>query len=214
MMRLHGYWRSTASYRVRIALNLKGADYTDVPHDLRGGAQRDAEYLAINPQGLVPALEISGRTITQSLAIMEWLEERYPRPRLLPEGPLGRATVRSMASIICSDVHPLNNLRVLNALRADFAASEDQVNAWIAAWMHHGFSALEPLIEQHGRGFAFGSAPTLADCCLVPQLYAAERFNVNLDAYPRLRAAGETARDRPAFRDAHPDNQPDADPAS
>lgn len=214
MIRLHGYWRSTASYRVRIALGLKGVDYTNVPHDLRLGEQRDPEYLAANPQGLVPALEAPGQTITQSLAIMEWLEERYPRPRLLPAGPLGRAVVRSMVSIICSDVHPLNNLRVLNALRTDLAASEEQVDKWIATWMHAGFSALEQQIARHGRGFAFGSGPTLADCCIVPQIYSAERFGVSLDAYPRLRSAGEAARDHPAFRDAHPDNQPDADPST
>ena len=214
MIRLHGYWRSTASYRVRIALNLEGVEYTNVLHDLRLGEQREPQYLTANPQGLVPMLEVSGQTITQSLAIMEWLEERHPRPALLPDGPLGRATTRSMASIICSDVHPLNNLRVLNALRADFGANDSQVNEWIAAWIHAGFAALEPLIAQHGRGFAFGSGPTLADCCLVPQIYSAERFGVSLEAYPRLRSAGELARDHPAFRDAHPDNQPDADRAT
>jgi maleylpyruvate isomerase len=208
---LHGYWRSTASYRVRIALNLKGVAHDQQTHDLRQGEQRADAYLRLNAQGLVPALEIDGTVLTQSLAILEWLDEAYPSPPLLPSTPDARAVVRAIASVIASDIHPLNNLRVLNTLRGDFAASETQVQAWIARWIDEGFTALERLVERHGGAFAFGDSPTLADCCLVPQLYSAERFAVDLSPFPRLTAAGERARALPAFAAAHPDRQPDAD---
>jgi maleylpyruvate isomerase len=208
---LHGYWRSTASYRVRIALNLKGVAHDQQTHDLRQGEHRADAYLRLNAQGLVPALEIDGTVLTQSLAILEWLDEAYPSPPLLPSTPDARAVVRAMAGVIASDVHPLNNLRVLNALRGDFAASEAQVQAWIARWIGEGFGALERLVEGDGGAFAFGDSPTLADCCLVPQIYSAERFAVDLSPFPRLTAAGARARALPAFAAAHPDRQPDAD---
>jgi maleylpyruvate isomerase len=208
---LHGYWRSTASYRVRIALNLKGVAHDPQTHDLRQGEQRADAYLRLNAQGLVPALEIDGTVLTQSLAILEWLDEVHPAPPVLPATPAARAVVRAMASVIASDIHPLNNLRVLNRLRGDFAASETQVQAWIARWIDEGFTALERLVERHGGAFAFGDSPTLADCCLVPQLYSAERFAVDLSPFPRLTAAGARARALPAFAAAHPDRQPDAD---
>lgn len=210
-MILHGYWRSGTSYRVRLALALKGIAYRHATVDLLAGEQQGKAYRALNPQALVPALEADdGTVLTQSPAILEWLEERFPEPPLLPANPDGRAVVRAMASLVACDIHPLNNLRVLNALRADFAADADAVKGWIARWIADGFSALERMVAMHGRGFAWGDRPTLADCNLVPQLYAAERFQVDLAPFPRLVAVGEAARAHPAFRAAHPDRQPDA----
>ena len=211
-MKLHDYWRSGASYRVRIALNLKGLPYTQIGHDLRTGAQRAADYIAINPQGLVPALEFGDGIVTQSMAILERLEEEYPTPALLPAYPMDRAIVRSMANIVACDVHPINNLRILTALRRDLGASEDQLSAWIARWIGDGFAAIEPMIARDGGTFAFGDTPTFADCCLVPQVYSAERFGVPLDRFPRLVAAVEAARILPAVAAAHPSRQADADP--
>ncbi|MCW4460908.1 maleylacetoacetate isomerase [Sphingomonas sp. BT-65] len=210
-MRLHDYWRSGASYRVRIALNLKNLHYEQVAHDLRTGAQADPAYAVINPQRLVPALEMEGQVLTQSLAIVEWLEERHPAPALLPTDPDSRAIVRAMAGVIASDIHPLNNLRVLVALRRDLDAGETRISAWIARWIGEGFAALETMIVRHGGAHAFGDAPGLVDCCLVPQLYSAERFAMPLDAFPRVVAAGAAARGLPAVAAAHPDRQPDAD---
>lgn len=212
-MILHGYWRSGTSYRVRIALALKGLVYDQANHDLRRGEQRDAVYRALNPQGLVPALEADGLVLTQSPAILEWLEERHPDPPLLPADPDARAVVRAMAATIACDVHPLNNLRVLNAVRDDFGADAGAVNRWIARWIGEGFAALEVMVTRHGGGFCYGAGPTLADCHLVPQIYAAERFGVDLSPYPALVAAGETARSLPEVAAAHPDVQPDADRA-
>jgi maleylpyruvate isomerase len=208
---LHGYWRSTASYRVRIALALKGVDYAQVTHDLRTGGQRDPAYLTLAPQGLVPALEADGLVLTQSPAILEWIEERWPKPALLPADADGRAAVRAMAALVACDVHPLNNLRVLAALRTEFGASQAQVDAWIARWIGDGFAALQPQVARHGDGFAYGATPTLADCYLVPQLYSAERFGVDLTPYPALVAAGEAMRGIPEVAAAHPSRQPDAD---
>lgn len=211
-MKLHDYWRSTASYRVRIALNLKGLAYDRAPHDLRRAEQREEAYLALNPQGLVPALETGSWVLTQSLAILEWLEETYPKPPLLPPDPDDRAIVRAMAATVACDIHPLNNLRVLETLRGPLRASEDQVLAWISRWIGDGFAALEPLVARHGGRFAFGDTPTYADCCLVPQLYSAERFGVDVSAFPRLRAVSAAARDLPEVSAAQPDLQPGADP--
>ncbi|HEY5289037.1 MAG TPA: maleylacetoacetate isomerase [Caulobacteraceae bacterium] len=208
---LHGYWRSTATYRVRIALALKGLAFDQAPHDLRLGDQRAGDYLAIAPQGLVPALETGAGTLTQSLAILEWLEESYPNPPLLPADAASRAIVRGMAGLIACDIHPLNNLRVLNTLRTDFAASPAQINGWIGRWIGEGFTALETLVHRHGGAFAFGDAPSLADCLLIPQLYSARRFNIDLADYPRLLAIDDRAVGLPAFAGAHPDVQPDAD---
>lgn len=212
-MRLHGYWRSSAAYRLRCALNYKGLTVEHVTHDLRNGEQRALDYLKLAPQGLVPALEADGVVLTQSPAIMEWVEERWPEPPLLPADAFGRATVRSMAAVIACDIHPINNLRVLNALRNDFQADEERVRRWIHRWIGEGFAALETMISRHGAGFAYGDTPTIADCHLVPQIYSAERFGVDLSPYKALMAAGARAAALPAFADAHPGVQPDADRA-
>ncbi len=211
-MRLHGYWRSGTSYRVRIALALKGLTYEQATYDLRRGDQHGADYRALNPQPLVPALELDdGTVLTQSPAILEWLEEAHPAPPLLPADQRARAIVRAMAALIGCDIHPLNNLRVLKALRYDLGAGKDQVAAWTARWITDGFAALEPLVARHGRGAAFGDTPTLVDCYLVPQVYSAERFGVSLDPFPRVMAAVKAVRARADVAAAHPDRQPDAD---
>jgi maleylpyruvate isomerase len=210
---LHGYWRSTTAYRVRIALAMKRVAYAQVAHDLRTGAQRDAAYRVLNPQGLVPALETDDAVLTQSSAILEWIDETYPDPPLLPICANDRAIVRAMAATIACDIHPVNNLRILNALRTEFGADEVAVNRWIARWIGDGFAALETQIARYGGGFGFGATPTIADCHLVPQVYSAERFAVDLAPYPHLKAAADKARALPAFAAAHPDRQPDADRA-
>lgn len=208
---LYSYWRSSAAYRVRIGLALKGLAYDYRAVDLRAGDQRARGYADRVPQGLVPALEVGGRTIAQSLAILEWLEERHPDPPLLPADPEGRAVVRAMAQAIACDIHPLNNLRVLQALRAEFKADSSQVERWASRWISEGFVALEHLVGEYGGAFAFGDSPGLADCLLIPQVYSARRFNLALDAYPAILAVDERARSLPSFQAAHPDRQPDAD---
>jgi maleylpyruvate isomerase len=163
--------------------------------------------------GLVTALEAEGIRITQSLAIMEWLEESYAGQALLPCGATARSTVRAMAQIVACDIHPINNLRVLAALRRDFKAGEDLVQAWISRWIQDGFAALEAMVSEHGRGFCFGSQPTMADCCLVPQLYNARRFGVELGAFPTLVEVEATCLTLESFDSARPEMQPDADQA-
>ena len=212
-MTLHGYWRSTTSYRVRIALNLKGVRYDQVTHDLRMGAHRSPAYRLLNPQGLVPALETETSVLVQSPAIIEWLEETHPAPPLLPPDTEGRAIVRAMAAVIGCDIHPVNNMRILNRLRTDLSATEDDVAAWIAAWIGEGFAALEPMIAVFGGLHAFGDDPTIADCYLLPQVYSAERFNVDLAAFPHIRAAADCFAGLAPVAAAHPACQPDADPA-
>jgi maleylpyruvate isomerase len=210
-MKLHGYFRSSASYRVRIALNLKGLGAEHLPHHLRKGEQYAPAYLAINPQGLVPTLEDdTGAIITQSLAIIEWLEETHPLPPLLPKEALRRAKVRAFALAIASDTHPVQNLKVLARLR-EMGLPEDKVSAW-AGWANReGLTACEKLIEKESGPFCFGTAPTMADLCLVPQLANARRFGVDINAYPRLLQAEAAAKAMPAFADAAPDKQPDAE---
>ena len=210
-MKLHGYFRSSASYRVRIALNLKGLSAEHLTHHLRKGEQRHPSYLAINPQGLVPALQDDGGTsLTQSLAIIEWLDEIHPEPPLLPKDPLRRARVRAFAQVIACDTHPVQNLKVLARLR-ELGVSEDQVTSW-AAWANReGLSACEKLIAGEAGPFCFGTAPTIADLCLVPQLANARRFGVDLAAYPRLLRAEEAAKNLKAFAEAAPERQPDAE---
>ncbi len=210
-MILHGYFRSSAAYRTRIALNVKGVAWEQRDIDLRTGAQRSEAFLKLNPQGLVPALEVDGVVITQSTAILEWLDETYTEPPLMPADAIGRAQVRGMIGLIASDIHPLNNLRVLNELRTTFGADQSATDAWAGRWMVPGFEALAALTEKQGRGWLHGDTPTLADCYLIPQLYSARRFNVDLTPFPALTAIEERALAHPAFAAAHPDLQPGAD---
>ena len=210
---LHGYWRSGTSYRTRIALEIKGVAYEQAPVDLRAGAQKSDAYRALNPQGLVPALETVDGVLTQSSAIIEWLEERYPEPPLLPPGPPDRAIVRAMAMAVACDVHPLNNLRVLKYLKDPLGQGQAAIDSWIAHWIGEGFAALETMIERHGGRFAYGDSLTLADCHLVPQVYAAERYAVDCSPYPRLVESARSAMAEEPVRRAHPDHQPDADTA-
>jgi len=210
-MKLHGYFRSSAAYRVRIALNLKGLSADHLPHHLRKGEQRDPAYLAINPQGLVPTLQDdAGAIITQSLAIIEWLDETHPKPPLLPKDPLRRAKVRAFAMALACDTHPVQNLKVLARLR-ELGLGEEQVTGW-AAWANReGLAACERLIANEPGPFCFGAAPTIADLCLVPQLANARRFGVDVGAFPRLLQAEAAAKSTKAFSDAAPERQPDAE---
>lgn len=213
---LYGYWRSSAAYRVRIGLNLKGLVWDNIPvHLLRdGGQQHSAQYRALNPQGLIPVLVHEGRALTQSLAILEYLDELHPQPPLLPAEPLARARARSWAQLIACDIHPLNNLRVLQALEREFEASEAARTAWMRHWMDTGLNALETsVMAAGGEGpFLSGSTPGLADCCLVPQLYNARRFGMDPAPWPRLLAAEQACLALPAFEQARPERQPDAPP--
>ncbi len=202
---LFDYYRSSASYRVRIALALKQIDYDRVPVDLLHGAHREADYRARNPQGLVPMLEAEGHGLTQSLAIIRYLDTVHPEPPLLPADPLDRAHVEAMALTIACDIHPLNNLRVLKHLVGPLGQDEAAKNAWIATWIGQGFTALEALAAPLAGRFLFGDSPTLADICLVPQMYNARRFAVPVDDYPTLFRSDAAATALPAFAAAHPD---------
>jgi maleylpyruvate isomerase len=210
-MKLHGYFRSSASYRVRIALNLKGLRAEHLAHHLRKGEQCAPAYLAINPQGLVPTLEDdAGDVLTQSLAIIEWLDETHPEPPLLPKDPLHRAKVRAFAQVLACDTHPVQNLKVLARLR-ELKLPEDQVTGW-AGWANReGLAACEKLIATEDGPFCFGALPTIADLCLVPQLANARRFGVDVSAFPRLLKAEAAAKAMKAFADAAPEKQPDAE---
>jgi maleylacetoacetate isomerase len=210
-MKLHTYFRSSASYRVRIALNLKGLRAEHLPHHLRKGEQCAPAYVAINPQGLVPTLENdTGAILTQSLAIIEWLDETHPSPPLLPKDPLRRAKVRAFSQVLACDTHPVQNLKVLARLR-ELGLPEEQVTGW-AGWANReGLSACEKLIAGEPGPFCFGDAPTMADLCLVPQLANARRFGVDVSAFPRLLQAEAAAKAMKAFADAAPDKQPDAE---
>jgi maleylpyruvate isomerase len=209
-MKLHGYFRSSASYRVRIALNLKGLSAEHLAHHLRKGEQCAPAYLAINPQGLVPTLENEDAVLTQSLAIIEWLDETHPSPPLLPKDPLRRAKVRAFALVVACDTHLVQNLKVLARLR-QLGLPEAQVTEW-AAWANReGLIACEKLIAGEAGPFCFGAEPTIADLCLVPQLANARRFGVDLAAFPRLLKAEAAASNIKAFADAAPDRQPDAE---
>jgi maleylacetoacetate isomerase/maleylpyruvate isomerase len=206
---LHSAWRSSAAYRVRIGLNLKGLAYDIAPVNLVANQHQAPAFAALNPQRLLPALEVDGRTLTQSLAILEWLDETVPAPPLLPADPFDRAQVRAMAQIVASDIHPVNNLRILRAL-TELGVDEPGREAWIGRWITDGFTALETMVARHGQAYAFGDAPTLADCCLVPQVYNAERFKTDLTPFPALRAVAARCAEHPAFAAAHPNQQPDA----
>ena len=219
---LYTYWRSSAAYRVRIALNLKGLAYEAAPRHLlrNGGEQRRPDYLALNPQGLVPALADDGFVVPQSIAICEYLEEIHPEPRLLPGSARDRATVRGMALAVACDTHPLNNLPVVAYLRREFGADDEAVKRWMAHWIHRGFAALErwvgapggsDAVPADGQLYCYGSQVTLADVCLVPQMYNARRFHVDLASYPRLVSICRHLEALPAFAAACPEAQADAE---
>lgn len=209
---LYDYWRSSAAYRVRIALNLKGLSYDSVPVSLLKGEQHSVTYRTQNPQGLVPLLASDKGRFGQSLAIIEYLNETYPTPPLLPSDPEARAMVRAMAYMVACDIHPINNLRVVQYLTSQLGASEAQKTAWIHHWMKEGFAALEVLAKQAGSSgkFCLGSVPTLADICLVPQMYNARRFKLELSPYPTLVAIDAHCMSLRAFIAAQPEKQADA----
>jgi maleylacetoacetate isomerase len=204
---LYDYWRSSAAYRVRIALHLKGVDYESRQVDLREDEQKSNNYRALNPQGLVPMLEIDGNRLTQSLAIINYLDLRYANQPLLPASAAERAHVVAMALAVACDIHPLNNLRVLKYLKNELGHSQDEIDRWYTHWISEGLPALEALAKPRAGKFLFGDAPTGADVCLVPQLYNARRYNVPLDDYPTLLRADENANKLDAFVAAHPDRQ-------
>ncbi|WP_287496213.1 maleylacetoacetate isomerase [Pandoraea sp. CB10b_02] len=215
MPTLYSYFRSSAAYRVRIALNLKGIDYDTVPvHLVRdGGEQLKPAYRALNVNGLVPTYVDGDVNIHQSLAIIEYLEETHPTPALLPADPAARAHVRALALDIAADIHPIDNLRVLRYLKHDLGVSEEQKNAWYVHWIVEGFKALEARLAARSSqgGFMFGDTPTLADCCLVPQVYNANRFKVDMTPFPRIAAVNAHCLTLDAFRRATPEAQPDAE---
>ncbi|UQY35141.1 maleylacetoacetate isomerase [Pseudomonas fulva] len=215
MLKLYGYWRSSAAYRVRIALNLKGLAYQQVPvHLVRdGGEQHDEAYQALNPQGLVPLLvdeENGGARIAQSLAIIEYLEEIFPVPAILPADPVERAQARALALHLACDVHPLNNLRVLQYLSRELGVDDAAKNAWYRHWVAAGLAAVEQGLAAHGDRFSLGMRPGYLEACLIPQVYNARRFDCDLDAYPRILALTARCEALDAFRHAAPDAQPDA----
>ena len=202
---LQDYFRSSASYRVRIALRLKGVEHDSVSVDLRAGDQRADEYKARNPQGFVPMLEVDGHKLTQSLAIIAYLDATRPEPPLLPADPADQAHVHAMALLVACDIHPLNNLRVLNYLKNELGQDEPARDTWYRHWIAEGFAALEALAAPRAGKFLFGDAPTIADVCLVPQMYNARRFDVPLDDYPLLVRVDAEANRLDAFAAAHPD---------
>jgi len=210
-MKLYGYFRSSAAFRVRIALNLKGLGYDSASVHLRRGDQAEAPYLGGNPQGLVPALETDGEILIQSLAIIEYLDETHPVPPLLPGDPAGRARVRGLAAIVACDIHPLNNLRVLRYLQRPLGQDQAAIATWYNHWIDAGFAAFERLLAADRRTgrFCHGDTPGLADIALVPQVVNAERFRLDLAAYPRIVRIHEAAMKLDAFAAAHPDKQPD-----
>jgi maleylacetoacetate isomerase len=202
---LYDYFRSSAAYRVRIALNLKGVDYDRHPVNLVDREQKEAAYREVNPQGFVPTLEIDGLRLTQSLSIMVYLDQTRPEPPLMPRDPADGAHVRAMALAIACDIHPLNNLRVLKYLKGELGQEQEAIDRWYAHWVTEGLEALEKLAAPRAGAFLFGDIPTIADVCLVPQLYNARRFSVPITPYPTLRRADESASAHPAFAAAHPD---------
>ncbi|HZC38043.1 MAG TPA: maleylacetoacetate isomerase [Sphingomicrobium sp.] len=204
---LYDYHRSSAAYRVRIALNLKSVDYESRPVNLLESEQRGDDYRELNPQGLVPMLEIDGHRLTQTLAIIVYLDQCFPDPPLVPRDPADGAHVRAMALAVACDIHPLNNLRVLKYLKAQLGRSQEEVDVWYAHWISEGLGALEAMAKAGAGEFLFGDSLTIADVCLVPQLFNARRYNVPLDAYPTLLRADESANALDAFAAAHPDRQ-------
>ncbi|WP_240095688.1 maleylacetoacetate isomerase [Thermomonas flagellata] len=216
-LRLYSYWRSSAAYRVRIGLHLKGLAYETVPvHLLRDGGQQHApEYHALNPQALVPTLMHGQRRLTQSLAILEYLDELWPTPPLLPASARDRARVRALAQLVACDIHPLNNLRVLQYFEREWGVPQAERDGWVRHWIAQGFAALEAQLAGHPSTgpYCDGEQPGLADCCLVPQAYNARRFGVDLAAYPTIARIEAACLALPAFAAARPEAQPDAPPA-
>lgn len=210
-MKLYTYFRSSAAFRVRIALGLKGLEYQPAFVHLAEGAQKQAEYLALNPQGMIPALETDGEVLSQSLAIIEYLDETHPEPPLLPAEPLDRARVRAMALLIACDIHPLNNLRIMKYLGAAMGQSDEDVAVWYRHWIEQGFAALEEMVNRYGAkgGFCFGNSITMVDCLLVPQVWNARRFDTDMSPFPRLTDIDARLQQMDPFRDAAPENQPD-----
>ena len=209
-MRFYGYWRSSASWRVRIALAFKGLDAEVIPVNLVAGEQSYSDYTALNPQGLVPFLIDGGAAIGQSLAIIEYLDEAYPEPALLPGDAAQRARIRMLADVVACDIHPINNLRVLRHLRKSYALEQEAIDAWARHWITAGFYALEKQADAIGGRYMAGDAITLADLFLVPQLYNARRISTDLSSCPRLLAIEKALLDHPAFATTHPDRQPEA----
>ena len=207
-MRLYDYWRSSAAYRVRIALNIKDLAFDQVPVDLRAGGQRTDDYLAVNPQGLVPFFEDGDLKISQSLAIIDYLEETRPDPALLPADPADRARVRAIAQVIACDIHPLNNQRVLRYLENDLGCDQLKRMIWYHRWIADGFKAFETVIKNTSGDFCFGDEPTLADICLVPQVYNAKRYEVDLGPFPTIRTINDRCQEIEAFAKAAPQHQP------
>ena len=213
MIRLYTFFRSSAAYRVRIALNLKRIDYDSISKHFRrnGGEHRQPDFLVLNPQGLIPAIDHDGAVVTQSLAIIEYLESIAPDPRLIPVDPVSRARVHALAQVIACDIHPINNLRVLNYLREQFGQDDDGIATWVRHWVALGFEGYEGLIRDSSNGkVSIGDSITLADICLVPQVYNANRFGCDLSPYPTIQRINEHLVEHPAFYEAAPEQQPDA----
>lgn len=211
-MRFFGYFRSSSSYRCRIAFNLKGVETDFVPVNLRADEHRTEDFLDRNPQGLLPTLDTGEGNLSQSLAIIEWLDETRPEPRLLPADPFAKAEIRAFSQIIACEVHPLQNVRVLKYLTGTFGADQAALDSWCRHWIAEGLAACETIAARqiHGGAFVFGDTPGLADICLVPQMFSADRFGLDLAAYPKLNAIRAACEVLPAFADAHPARQPDA----
>ena len=211
-MKLYTYFRSSAAFRVRIALNLKGLAYEPVFVHLPKGEHRKPEYAAVDAQALLPTLVDDGRALSQSLAIIEYLDERHPRPALLPPDAIGRARVRSLSLLVACEIHPLNNLRVLQHLKRQLGQSEEQVNAWYRHWIADGLAKLEADLGRGGAGkYCHGDAPTMADCCLVPQIFNAKRYDSDLAPYPTVMRIFDACMRLEAFDRAQPSKQPDAE---
>ncbi|EEY98195.1 maleylacetoacetate isomerase/glutathione S-transferase [Vibrio sp. RC586] len=210
---LYGYWRSSAAYRVRIALNIKQLNYESRAVHLNkdGGQQHNADFHRLNPSELIPVLIDGELCLNQSLAIIEYLDEIYPEPRLIPEQGVERYQIKALALDIAADIHPINNLRILQYLSAEFSASDDEKNRWYRHWIDKGFRSLEEKVSQTAGKFSVGDRLSLVDVCLVPQVYNAERFHMDMSRYPTLQRVTETLRALPAFAKAAPENQPDAD---
>jgi maleylacetoacetate isomerase len=211
-VKLYTYFRSSAAFRVRIALNLKGLAYEPVFVHLAKGEHRKHEYTGVYPQGLLPTLLDDGQALSQSLAIIEYLEEKHPRPALLPQDALGRARVRSLSLLVACEIHPLNNLRTLQHLKRALGQSEEQVNAWYRHWIADGFAKLEADLARGGTGrFCHGDSPSMADCCLVPQVFNAKRYQSDLGPYPTVMRIFDACMQFEAFDRAQPSKQPDAE---